>query len=401
MTSTLAAPPTPPAQTEVLTPKVGRVLKRSLFWVGVALFVIVLGIASIVGTASTADNAPLDSDNPAPGGAMAVAEVLAQQGVDVIRTTSLADTRAAIDSPADTTLLIYDNGSYLDAGKLRTAIGLADTVILVDPDFAALRAAAPELALAGQVSGVLDADCDVPVVQRAETVSGEGFGYRIVGDSSDVTACLGSGDDVYSMLRVDRDGSTLTVLGATGALTNELVIQNGNAAFALGLLGEHDTLVWYLPSFDDLDAAAPETIAELTPAWVIPLAWLLIITFTIAAIWRGRRLGPLVVENLPVTVRASETMLGRARLYEKSSARLRALDSLRIGSVQRLALACGLPTTATVDDVIASVTSVTGRQVSDIRAVLIDAIPANDRELIQYSDALLTLEHDVARATRP
>ncbi len=39
-----------------------------------------------------------------------------------------------------------------------------------------------------------------------------------------------------------------------------------------------------------------------------------------AAFWRGRRFGPLVVENLPVTVRASETMLGRARLYEKSRA---------------------------------------------------------------------------------
>ena len=64
---------------------------------------------------------------------------------------------------------------------------------------------------------------------------------------------------------------------------------------------------------------------------------LLLLVFLAAAFWRGRRLGPLVVENLPVVVRASETMEGRARLYQKSSARLHALDALRIGAIQRLA----------------------------------------------------------------
>jgi hypothetical protein len=108
-----------------------------------------------------------------------------------------------------------------------------------------------------------------------------------------------------------------------------------------------------------------------------------------------------VIENLPVTVRASETMLGRARLYEKSSSRLRALDSLRIGSVQRLAAACGLPRTATVDEVVAAVAAVTRAQPGDIRSLLIDAVPHTDRDLISYSDALLTLERDVARAIRP
>ena len=62
-----------------------------------------------------------------------------------------------------------------------------------------------------------------------------------------------------------------------------------------------------------------------------------------AVFWRSRRVGPLVVENLPVVVRASETMEGRARLYERSNSRLHALDALRVGTVARLARTCGLP----------------------------------------------------------
>lgn len=385
---------------QVLTPRVGRVVKRLLFWVAVAVFLLVVGLVSITATATNAAGPPLDSANPAPAGAMAVAEVLRQQGVTVVATSSLDETREAISSPGSTTLFIYDANLYLDDARLQQAIALAGTVVLAAPDFGQLATAAPELAMAGYVDGKLSADCGVAVVQRAGTVSGVGTGFRVVGDASGVTPCLGSGDDVYSLIQLDRGATTLSVLGATGALTNESVVNDGNAAFALGLLGQHETLVWYLPGFGDVDAASPETLADLTPAWVMPVIALLIITFFAAAFWRGRRFGPLVIENLPVTVRASETMLGRARLYEKSSARLRALDSLRVGCLQRLAVLCGLPRTATVDDVIAGVSGITRAQPGDIRTLLVEAVPSSDHDLITCSDALLTLESDVARAIR-
>jgi hypothetical protein len=384
------------AQT-VMTPTARRVVRRSLFWVGGAVFAIVIAIIALGLAGSAAGGPPLDPTNPAPAGSMAVAEVLKQQGVDVVATSSLDDTRDAIDDPASTTLFIYDYGFYLDDAQLREAVRLADNVILADPGFAALRAVSPGVAQAGFVDEELESDCELTAVQKAGTVSGAGSGFRVVDDEADAIACLGSGDDVYSLVRVDG----LTILGATSALSNEFVINDGNAALALNLFGGHDTLVWYLPSFADLPETGPETLGELTPAWVTPVLSLLVITFIVAAIWRGRRLGPLVIENLPVTVRASETMLGRARLYEKSSSRLRALDALRIGSIQRLAVQCGLPRLATVDDVIASVASATGAQPGDIRRLLIDAEPANDRDLIALSDALLVLERDVATAVRP
>lgn len=382
----------------VVTPTTGRVLKRALFWVAVAAFAAVIAVVSLLSAGSSSAGQPLDPTNPAPGGAMALAEVLRQQGVEVIVTDSLADTRQAIDSADDTTLVLHDLGGYLEDEQLRQAVSLAGTVVLIDPGFAQLQAVAPAVAQAGVVEGSLEAGCGIPAASRAGTVSGDASGYRIVDEDAGAIGCFDSGDDVVSLVSLPGG---LTILGTTAALSNEVIIQDGNAALALGLLGEHEHLVWYLPSFADLPEAPPATLGELTPAWVTPVLSLLVLCFVAAAFWRGRRLGPLVIENLPVTVRASETMLGRARLYEKSSSRLRALDALRVGSLQRLAESCGLPRAATVDDVIGAVAALTGEQVGGIRRLLVDAVPATDAELMSLSDALLTLERAVDRARRP
>ena len=129
-----------------------------------------------------------------------------------------------------------------------------------------------------------------------------------------------------------------------------------------------------------------------------PLLILFAIMGVAAMIWRGRRFGPIVVENLPVTVRASETMEGRARLYARSNARLRALDALRIGSIDRLARQTGQPRTATVDEIVDAVAALLGRDRGEIASLLLDAIPTNDAALVHFSDLLLALEADVARA---
>jgi hypothetical protein len=385
----------------ILTPTAGRVLKRSLFWFGVVAFLVVI-ILIVLGTAgSQAGGTRLDPANAAPPGSRALVEVLRQQGVTVTETATLGGADRAITDPADTTLFIYDEGLYLTEEQLRRASRLADTVVIADASFDALLAVAPELAQAGDVTGALDADCDLTAVQKAGTVSSADRGYRVIDDDPTVTACLGSGDGVYSLIQLERDGTRLIVLGATSSLTNEHIVDEGNAALALNLLGETETLVWYLPSTADIADGGTPDLGSLSPAWLTPALALLVIAFVTGAIWRGRRFGPLVVENLPVTVRASETMLGRARLYQKSAARLRALDSLRIGSVGRLAGLCGLPRTASADDVVASVSSVTGRQVTSIRRLLLDAVPASDAELVVLSDELLELERDVAAAVRP
>jgi hypothetical protein len=132
-----------------------------------------------------------------------------------------------------------------------------------------------------------------------------------------------------------------------------------------------------------------------------PVMLLLTATAVAAMVWRGRRLGPLVVERMPVVVRASETTEGRARLYERSGQRRHALDQLRIGALGRLARLAGLSSTSSVDEVVDRVASLLQADPRGLRHVLVDADPADDAELVRLSDSLLDLEGAVARAAAP
>jgi hypothetical protein len=396
----------------VSTPTLRRSARRSAYWIGAVVFALVIALVTLALTGSAPPGDPLSPTNPAPVGSQALAEVLRDEGVTVTPSTSLEQTREAAGSRAETTVLISDPDGLLSPDQLNEVAGLASSVVLVEPGFAALDALTPGIAGAGAVSGPLESSsgsstgddaggCRIDAVSRTDTIAGDGSGYRVTDESTPAALCLGSGEDVYSLLSVEADGTTRTILGIPDVLSNEGVIAGDNAALALGLLGGTENLIWYLPSFGDTGIDTPPTLAELSPPWVIPFTSLVFLVAIAAALWRGRRFGPLVIERLPVVVRASETMEGRARLYEKNSARLHALDALRIGAVVRLARECGLPRTASVDEVVATVASTTGRPEASVRALLRDTEPRTDADLVRLSDELLLLERTVAGVLRP
>jgi hypothetical protein len=386
---------------ESLTPTVRRTARRAVFWIVVgvvALLVTILLVA--LGRRGVEIGIPLAADNPAPEGAMALAEVLRQQGVDVIETASLADTEEALRGNAgETTVLLWDVELLLDSNQHDRLLLATDDLVVLDPVFLELEDLAPGIAQAGHTDGEFDADCDLTAVEKAGTVDSAGSAYRIV-DSPLATGCLADGDR-YGLVQTRQGGGTVTVLGLTDALTNGQITQAGNAALALNLLGAHETLIWYIPGIDDLSDQAPMSLGELTPLWVTPFVVMLALVALGAALWRSRRVGPLVVENLPVVVRASETMEGRARLYERSNSRLHALDALRVGTVARLARTCGLPRTASVAEVVDAVAALTGRDRAAVADILIDHDPRSDADLVRLSDQLLRLEQDATEHGKP
>ncbi len=135
------------------------------------------------------------------------------------------------------------------------------------------------------------------------------------------------------------DQGDTVVLGAPDIFFNDRLDDHGNASLALQLLGSRPHLVWYLPSLADSTPAPEEERGFFD---LIPSGWLwgtlqLFIAAALAALWRARRLGPLVPEKLPVAIRASETVEGRARLYRKADARDRAAAALRSATRTRLA----------------------------------------------------------------
>jgi hypothetical protein len=379
----------------VMTPTVRTAARRAAFWVVLVTVVVLIAAvsAAVGGVGQSAE--PMSARSAAPAGAKALVEVLRHEGVTVVVVDSLAEAEEAVRDPSATTLFLYDFYYYLDPQQTARAMGLADTVVVLQPSYDALQQVSPDLALAGYIEGTRDAECSVDAAVAAESITTSGDGYRILDDAENAEGCFGD-DDVYSLVQVGG----ATALGATTALTNGEILSEGNAALGLRLLGSQPTLVWYLPTLAD-DADAPLTVDELSPEWVQPVTLTAFLVGIAAIAWRGRRFGPLIVENLPVTVKASETMHGRARLYERANARLHTLDSLRIGTIARLAALCGLPALATVDEVVAASAAITGRDPRLVRDLLVDAQPQGDRDLLRLSDELLVFEQSVATSLRP
>jgi hypothetical protein len=327
-------------------------------------------------------------------------QVLRSDGVLVRapRTLKAATTEASAAANS-TTLVLYDPTSILSSAQLASLQSVATNLVLILPSSRQLDAFAPGIDHAGVVPYSAKADCSFRPVRRAGTVSGLQQGYRITTTTLDQQGCLGTGG-VYSLVRVDNPNQTVTVLGSTTVLTNQSIPLSGNAALALGLFGQTKHLVWYRPSFADTPGITVDQNLP-NPPWVFLTIVLAGLVLVAAGVWRGRRLGPIVVEAMPVSVRASETLEGRARLYQKASARTHALDALRVGTISRIATLCGLPQRATVDDVIGAIAARTNRTRASLRSLLLDAMPTSDLQLVHLSDELRELEDDVIEAVIP
>ncbi|GAA0427455.1 DUF4350 domain-containing protein [Leifsonia naganoensis] len=383
--------------------------RRAVPWIVLGAIAVLVALAGVLLTGGqTHSGTPLDPGSAAPTGGKALAQVLRAQGVDVQSATSLEQVRNATAGGGEATVLVFDNDGNLEPAAYRELARFANTIVIVEPSFRTLGEVAPGARASGEPTGPVNAGCGVAAAQRAERIDPRATdntaGSTVPGTfrvQDDGAACFADASGAASLVRTTFTGATVYLLGSAPLLMNDGVDREGNAALGLSLLGQHRTLVWYLPGLDDRPVTGPPDIAALTPGWVTPVLLLLVLVFVAAAIWRGRRFGPLVVENLPVVVRAGETREGRARLYQRSSARLRAADALRIGALGRLAALAGLPRTATTTEVADAVSALVGQDRHRVRGLLVDDIPRTDGDLVALSDRLAELERATAIAVSP
>ncbi|MEH1097746.1 DUF4350 domain-containing protein [Micromonospora sp. CPCC 205561] len=139
----------------------------------------------------------------------------------------------------------------------------------------------------------------------------------------------------------------------------------------------------------------PNPLWSAFPPWLWALLAQLAVAALLAALWRGRRLGPPTPEPLPVTVRSAETVLGRARLYEKAGARDAAAQTLRAAALDRLLPRLHLPPTAPPAEVAAAVAARTGDDPRRAGEVLHGDQPGTDQELLDLARDLDRLTHAV------
>jgi hypothetical protein len=385
----------------VRTPTVRARLRANRGIIVVGLLV-VLGALLLAIVQSSRTVGLLDPDATDPTGSHALAVLLQDQGVTVVRVTTARAAADAVATATDSTLLVAPTAQLSDQ-MLQTVQAVAPTyTVLVSPDDVLLGAYASWATLSGfRVStDEVATACDWYVATRAGALPASGTTYST--GRSDVSSCWGGG-----VVDTGRGGATgvagatgvVTLVGMAEGLTNKHLGESGYAAMALGTLGRAHTVVWWLPSSSDPQQFADSSdvsINDLAPPWVGWALLQLALAIIVVVWWRGRRLGRVVVEPLPVVVRATESVEGRARLYRRGHARGRAAEALTDATLTRLRARLALPRTASPDVVMAAVSARTGRPATEVAALLTPgSSPTDDAGLAGLADALDALENEV------
>lgn len=364
--------------------------RRVVLWV-VALLLLVVAAAALIAARPPSSDVPLASDNAEPAGARAAAQILREQGV---RVTPVSTTAAAIaEAEAGTTLLVVRPGSLSDEQRTALADVPAD-VVLVELDGGDLDPLTDRVEPVGFTTrSVRDAGCSDPDAVAAQQVLLGGV--AVTGDVDALCFAGGpDGTDGAGYAVWTDEGRTWRVLTDAFPLSNAGLASDGNAALVLRALGQHERLTWYVPDPDDDFADQLEAPRPLIPVEVVVM---MLLVGLAAVIWQARRLGPVVVEPLPVVVRASETTRGRGRLYRRAHAHGHAGAALRAGLVARLAGRVGLPAHAGPDEVVDRLSRASGRPAEAISDLLYGTLPTDDDSLEALTRALDTLESEVVR----
>lgn len=361
-------------------------------WRWVVAAVVVLGLVAVVTSLLTSPRPGgyLDAESTTPTGAHALIALLEDAGVEVVIADTVADVEAAASPDA---LLVIAQTYYTPDGDLLDRLaGVPGDRLVIAPTSTSRAVLAPAVQRAELTSIDGDPDCDLAEALRAGVVQLDASsGFKASGDVP-VTTCYGR-----ALARYSDDGRTVTTIDDGAFLTNDELATEGNAALAMNLAGTRPAMIWYAPQdFEEGQQPVARDLSELIPDRFTWIFWQLCLVVILLAIWQARRIGPLVTEQLPVVVRASETVEGRGRLYRARRARDRASASLRTATLQRLVPRLGLGQTATPHEIVTAAATRSTVPAQQLQYLLYGPPPISDDELVALATALDNIERQVA-----
>lgn len=368
---------------------------RRWWWpVSVGLALLLVAVLTVV-VNRPPSSLPLAPDNPSPGGSKAAAQILASQGVEIAFRRTVAGAVSA--TPPGGTILVT-HPALLTAEHWAALERSSADLVVTDVAHADLRPLTDALEATGEGGDEpREAACADPDARAAGRLASGSGDVRAAGDG--VVVCFPPNEGpaagepgLGGYAVVTQDERTIRVLANSRPLTNAGLADAGNAALVLRVLGRSEHLTWFLPS--PTDAVSDATGSVLPPGAGAVAAWGLLVA-AVLALWRGRRLGRVVVEPLPVVVPPAETTLGRARLYRRARAHGHAAAALRAGAASRLALRIGVPESAEPPALVLAVARATGRPTTDVGALLYGPPPEDDTALLGLVRALDALESEV------
>ncbi|HET7476780.1 MAG TPA: DUF4350 domain-containing protein [Dermatophilaceae bacterium] len=380
-------------------PRAGRALP-------VLLVLLVLGSVAAL-TVLTSSQEPhrerLDPQNALPGGARAVAQVLGQRGVRVDIARSAADLAAREVGTATTVLVsLPDRLSDRTARHAADVAGRGSGLVLLAPEQPVLDAMGLPARAVRSVRQSATAGCSTALADPQDQLTRPRIAYL---SERAADTCFRGDDGPYLVRLATGSGLPVTVVGASDFLSNDGITQADNAALALRLLGRTAHLVWYVPSLGDVQVGDRPGRESVVPPVAGPGLLVLASAALALVLWRGRRLGRLVTEPLPVVVRAVETTESRGRMYRRARDRERAAAVLRHATRARLAAYLGLPAGTPATAIAAAAASASNRPYDAVLCLLGDP-PAgsagmDDGQLVRLAGELEQLERAVRRQGLP
>jgi hypothetical protein len=359
---------------------------------------LVLGLIIATGAIITAVLAPapgnqyLSPASASPEGTHALADILAGLGRRVTLVTSVPAATAA--ATAGSTLVITSPG-YLTSRQLMALTTGPANLMLVEPVARSLAAINDGVSISGTAPVLLTAPgCTLRAAAVAWTADLGGTTMNVTGPDTGQQCYLTPTGPTLIQLRLR--GRLVTILGTGTPLANANLARDGNAALAINLLATR-RIIWLVPPPASVPVAGPpgpRSFGRLVPLAAYLVGSQLVLAILLAIAWRGRRLGPLIFEPLPVVVRASETVEGHGRLYQSRHARGRAADALRTAVVSRVAPAIGLPRQAPAEAVVAALAERTGRDPARLTELLYGPLPGTDQALVALAGELDRLERE-------
>jgi hypothetical protein len=340
----------------------------------------------------------LDPANPGYNGAQGLAHVLGDHGV---RVTIVRGQEELLDQSVDanTTVAITSTTSLSEttARAALAHVAPAASLVLLDPDPEVTNGMG--LPVASHLTDLtfVTAGCRGTVVGRNFQMAQADRSYTVTGDGSGATTCFPdniNGGSVLVSLPATAGRPPIVLIGGASLISNDSILSSDNAAIAVSLFGQTPHLIWYIPSVSDIPPTDSNSRA-IAPPWFQPALVLGASATLLLCLWRGRRLGPLVTEPLPVVVRAVETTESRGRMYRKSRDRARALTVLQQATRRRLASYLGLSPHSEVADLAAASASVTGRKYDDVLHLLASPAANDDSSLLKDANSLSALEKEV------
>ncbi|MCK2221175.1 DUF4350 domain-containing protein [Actinomadura sp. ATCC 31491] len=387
-------PGDPPGGSAPTSPTVRSAWRASRVIVLLGALVVLIAVLGVLLAPQRGPSRPLDPADTSLAGSRALAELLRARGVQVDRVDS-AEAAARLAASGGPRLLLITDTMYVSEHALAAIPG--DRLIVgALPGLETLAPGVRTEAVPAQRRSREPA-CALPAARAAGSayLGGTAF-YAPPG----AALCYPATGDGHTLVSYANERGTITVVGDGSFMTNLRLAEDGNAALALNLIGTGRPVTWLVrpdhPPLTELPGERGKTLTELMPDNVPWSVYMAIIAVAVTAFWRGRRLGPVVAERLPVVVRAAETVEGRGRLYRARRARQRAAEALRAGAIDRLTPRLGLAAGADRREVVAALAVRTGQDAQQVGAALYGPPPTDDAALVALAAYLDLMERQVS-----